>query len=1310
MSALNWGMISGGDAFQSLVCSILAAEDSSIRTFEHPGRDCGQDARSEDGTHVFQMKFRTTATTTKVIQLARRELDRIREYQDPSHPNYKHWKNVNQWTLIINCTINPNDDSAWQEEVVPDFAEIGIVADYWSIETLERKIIEHPEIRDVFFNGNNRTLLNSHEAFDMISRTSPGPSFLKKPLLGRQNDLAAFSSFLEAEDKPLLVVTGPHGVGKSRFLYDSLLFAEDKGWRVFWGLAASMEASNDWFWFRNSSKPTCMFIDEVDSQDLVRRIVEQTAASERKNWKFVISIQPEHEAILPQTGFESLALNSLSEQESETLSNNCLPASHPLIVNRQAHHLYSLTQGLPAWQCLLLEECKDKRQFILPPSFPDFVGHIVKSTLDSIPADIRNHARTMLRWFAAWDVVRIENAESKELQFLAEKKVPLDCMEEVLSALVGSRLIQKWGVNGRSHAVEPAIIRQQILSDWLLEPTNENGHYRITREGQSFVRELVRFQIPNTPVVLQNLCRMSVSYLPDQESKHFLYPIFDELEHMSNGDSIKEQYGVLELLKRIGHTNPDFSLDILINLRKRELPNETVSHGLLGKSTLSHNSLLSSVCEYLFTVARDAPSADSARRFLEEIKAYLDFEKQNSVRFFNGQEPSSCLKRLIGHPRCAQYYTPVATDILREKWESLSNSLFLQTILATIWDPHRETVTSFDRVCCFQRYHIVAPEHPVWKLCLEFREKAFGTLRDFGSDKALRRELWKQLRLSVSRFDDTRGMNHDDHPAVELMIDRIRQDFQNIHEIIVCAQNSLDLEELAEARSVWAPFLNDYAPKTLSSLAKQCEDLFQRIVDWPVQAMFSTNTWDDEKPIDQIVSRLKREKSISAWESFFHVAEQYLSAFNPKDQEADVIHIYKLVEKYSDGESLKEGHPVIDFAKAILRKQSPSALEREFAIALGRCLVLQGKNDLPSFSAEKCLLPFLKSCPWKAEVLAAVYRFPHPQTIGALTESEFQFLADPRRGFSPRQRVLILASFFATDTEKTKQVLSQILADADPFSKERNELMWTITESVFMTGMRYEWNAEQIPVDWVMDEIVQLKISPSILDSRMLRWMQDKTGRKFRMEQFVQLIPSCIEQESSQNLTDRFSGFPHDFSADKWCEIGPTNSEQKAFEEFCMITWKQGSYTAIFECPEMLPKIDPDGDHISKFADSFFSNHPVLDNNELSRLAGLVTHYEEGSRGWRAVAKEICKRVASASQKDRNRVFQGFLPRRTFTNWSIGSVPKEVEDNVEAKRIRYEKEPSESPVKEYFEWSWNLAQKELDLAHQRADEERHGDL
>lgn len=1310
MSALNWGMISGGDAFQSLVCSILAAEDSSIRTFEHPGRDCGQDARSEDGTHIFQMKFRTTATMTKVIQLARDELERIRRYRDPSHPNYKHWESVTRWTLIINCTINPNDDSSWKEYVVPAFAEIGIVADYWSIETLESKLIEHPEIRDVFFNGNNRTLLNPSEAFDHLSRTSPGPSFLDRPLLGRKKNLEDFSSFLEAADKPLLVVTGPHGVGKTRFLYDAFLSAKEKGWRVFWGLAASMEASNDWFWFRNSSKPTCMFIDEVDSQDLVRRIVEQTAASERKNWKFVISIQPEHEEILPQAGFESLSLKPLSEQESETLSNNCLPASHPLIVNRQAHHLYSLTQGLPAWQCLLLEECKERQQFVLPTSFPDFVGHMVKSTLDSMPADIRNHARTMLRWFAAWDVVRIENAESQEFQFLAKHKIPLDCMEEVLSALVGRRLIQKWGVNGRSHAVEPAIIRQQILSDWLLEPTKDSGHYRITREGQSFVRELVRFQIPNTPVVLQNLCRMSVSYLADQEAKHFLNPIFDELERMSNENSLKDQYNVLELLKRIGHTNPDFSLDILKNLRKRELPNETVSHGMFGKSTLSHSSLLSSVSEYLFTVARDAASTDSARRFLEEIKAYLDFEKQTSVIFYNGQEPSNCLKRLIGHPRCAQYYTPVATDMLREKWESLSNSLFLQTILETIWDPYRETVTSFDRSFCFQRYHIVAPEHPVWKLCLEFREKAFGTLGDFGTDKSLRRELWKQLRLSVSRFDNTRGMNQDDHPAVELMIDRIRQDLQSIHEIIVRAQNSLGFGELAEARSVWAHFLNDYAPETLSSWAKQCEDQFQKVFDWPVQAMFSTNIWDDEKPIDIIVLRLKREKTVSAWKTFFNVAEQYLSAFDPDDQETNVVHIYKLVEKYCEGESLKEENPVIGFAGTILRKQSPSALEKEFAIALGRCLVLQGKNNLPSFSAEKCLLPFLESCPWKTEVLAAVYRFPHPQTIGALTESEFQFLADPHRGFSPRQRVSVLASFFATDSEKTKMALSRILSDTVPFSKERNELMWTTTESVFMTGMRYNWNAEQIPIDWVMDEIVQLTISPSILDSRMLRWMQDKTGRKFCMEQFLRLIQSCIEQESSQNQDYRYSGFPHDFSADKWCEIGPANSEQIAFEEFCMITWKEGSYTTIFECPEMLPKIDPDGDHMSKFAERFFSDRPVLDNTELFKLAGLVAHYEEGSRGWRAVAKEICKRVASASTKDRRRVFQGFLPRRTFTNWPIGSVPKEVEDNVEAKRIRFEKEPTESPLKEYLKWSWDLAQKELDLAHQRAEEERHGDL
>ena len=1311
MSALNWGMIESGGTFESLVYTLLYDKDPSVILFGRPGKDSGQDARSKDGTCVYQAKFRNTMTMSIAIDLAKKELKKIVEYRKQSHPNSKHWAHVTQWILVANITHNPNNEAAWQRDVIPAFSKIGITAEYWSLEKLEPEIISRPHLQDVFFNGNNRTLVCAREAFDLLSKISPGPSFLNTDLVGRQTSLKEVESFLDSPTSSILVVAGVHGIGKTRFLYDSMLAANEKEWRVLWGHTASMKASSDWFRLLNSSSKTCVCIDGVDNRDFFKRILEQATTSERRNWKFILTIQPEHESILREfSGIKRVELKNLSEPESRQLATDCLGKDHPMIQNRKAFHLYSLTQGLPAWQCMILEECKIKPNFVLPEKFPDFVRHIIDSSLASIPSDLLRSARIMLRWFAAWDVVKIEDSNPKEFKFLSENGIPQDQMEDTLSELVKCRLISVWGIGKRSHAVEPAIIRQQILSDWLLEPTESTRQYRTTRTGLSFVRKLLRFQVPNTPVVLQNLCRMAVSYLPDQDSKQFLRPIFDGLEAIAEEGSLKDQYDVLELLKRIGHTDPDASLDILLPLRQCVLPNETVAYGTLDKTTLSHDAMLSSVCEYLFMVAREVPSVASAKRFLSEIKVYLDFEMASSVRFLNGQEPSKCLQRLLGHPRCAHQYTPQAVDELRENWESLPESLFLRTVLKTIWDPYRETITGVDRRFCIQRYHIANTNHPVWKLCLEFREKAFATLRDRRAGKSLRRELWSQLHFSVARFDETRSMFNDNHPAAELMLDRLQKDLETINEIVSGLREPLDLEELAEARNVWAPFLNEYAPETLSSPAKRCDSHFQAIFKWPVQAMFSSDAWTNESPIEQIACRLKQENDVSSWRSFFNVAEQYLRAYDSGDPNANLGHVDTLVEKFCDGTTLALGTPVMVFASEILRHSTPSALERVFAIALGRRFVLQAKTNQSQFSAEKCLEPFLEGCPWKAEVLVAVYSYPHPKTVGTLTTSEFRFLADPIQGFSSLQQAFVLASFFEICPTDTKQALSSILNKSAPFSDERNELARTIAESVYMAGLRYDWPPDHIPIDWIMEMIVGLKIDPRILDRQSLLWMIDQTGWKFSMVQFVRFVQSCIEQDSKRSQHSNYSGFPHGFSADRWCRIGTEKEEQEAYNKFCEIIMEGGRYTTVFECPEMLPKIDADGTCISKFAARYFSVNPNPDRDSLYRLAGLVAHYEEGSLGWRAIAKEVCKRAATMSKNDESKIFRGFLPRRVLTNWQIGLVPKEVEKAVEEKRLRCEREPAGSSLKGYFEWALDIAEKSLNFERQRAEEELREDF
>ena len=84
------GMIEGGGAFESLVYTLLYDEDSSVILFGRPGKDSGQDARTKDGTRVYQAKFRNGMTMSTAIDLAKTELDTILKYRKTTYPNSKH--------------------------------------------------------------------------------------------------------------------------------------------------------------------------------------------------------------------------------------------------------------------------------------------------------------------------------------------------------------------------------------------------------------------------------------------------------------------------------------------------------------------------------------------------------------------------------------------------------------------------------------------------------------------------------------------------------------------------------------------------------------------------------------------------------------------------------------------------------------------------------------------------------------------------------------------------------------------------------------------------------------------------------------------------------------------------------------------------------------------------------------------------------------------------------------------------------------------------------------------------------------------
>lgn len=119
MAERKWGAITSGATFESLAATVVFFEDPKASLFGRRGKDGGQDARSGDGTRVYQAKHHENGSTAAAIRDAKNEARKIEEYRKPGHARQAQWAGVTHWRLVTNSAFNPTDKQTWETEVVP---------------------------------------------------------------------------------------------------------------------------------------------------------------------------------------------------------------------------------------------------------------------------------------------------------------------------------------------------------------------------------------------------------------------------------------------------------------------------------------------------------------------------------------------------------------------------------------------------------------------------------------------------------------------------------------------------------------------------------------------------------------------------------------------------------------------------------------------------------------------------------------------------------------------------------------------------------------------------------------------------------------------------------------------------------------------------------------------------------------------------------------------------------------------------------------------------------------------------------------
>jgi hypothetical protein len=291
MADRKWGAIASGATFEALATTIVFFEDPKAALFGRRGKDGGQDARSGDGTRVFQAKFHQDGSAAKAIADAKKEAGKLREYRTPGHARYEQWQGVKEWRLVTNAVFNPTDLQTWNEDVLPLFADQGLAADYWERENLNALLDKHPEIHRSFFENETRVFLSVPEVRERMPTREP---FLVRAALGafcgRDAELAEIGQFLNS-DKLFFVIEGAGGLGKTRLLLEAGQAAAEGTWQVLWANVASMAATAAWFEAVVPERPTVLLVDEPEDEVLLQQLAEQLGGRTGRSaqWKVILA-------------------------------------------------------------------------------------------------------------------------------------------------------------------------------------------------------------------------------------------------------------------------------------------------------------------------------------------------------------------------------------------------------------------------------------------------------------------------------------------------------------------------------------------------------------------------------------------------------------------------------------------------------------------------------------------------------------------------------------------------------------------------------------------------------------------------------------------------------------------------------------------------------------------------------------------------------------------------------------------------------------------------------------------------------------
>jgi hypothetical protein len=1303
----NWGFISTGPTFQSLVNTLLLFDDPTNRVFGRPGRDGGLDARSNNGETIWQAKYHQSSGIDQTLTDARKELVKITQYRDANHARFPLWQRARNWILVTNLRLNANDHRRWEDEIVPLFQPLGLAASIWGEEKLEALLTAHPHVERSYFGGTNRFFWSLGEAYDFLDQEGPRTHGLALPIIGRNPDLDRLEQFLTGPKK-IICVHGVGGVGKSRLLFElGARQAELGGRQILWGNVESMAQGAEWFTAISPEQPTLLLLDEPADERLISILAEQlrSASGRMSQWKVIVAMRSPKDPILkayrrlPLTmRDEFYPLNPPAGEDASLIARSLIDqgplAIHPAAEKDAAvQQIVRITGGVPVWIVLAIKSLENTNSLReLPADVADIARTYLEEVIDHQPEAIasKRQITALIRWLAIYHRV---NSQDEELMEFLVKITQFSNKAQLISALqslVNRRFAVNRGIQNRLYEIKPDVMRDFVLSDWLLTQSQEPG--QASTEAAEVVRMVVEGfddkPLPQVNALLQALAVTEIRASLAGSDTRLLNPLIATLRTEASAQPVTHLQGIVGLLDSVSFARVKDTVDILRTIRLNPKPPVQVET-IFGPRTLTHGDVVKSLSWSLFTAGQYAQTEEERVAVLEEMIAlFLEESKLQGLPTNDGKRSKDLIPRLIaGGSTFLSNYEPDAYRIGLQK-------------LREILDGGQPTDAQLNLCKTFIHYFVT-----VERSHTHFSNHNFSVTQWVvnlaGPEGERRRETRNLLRemtespvAAIEKF--AWALLVESHMSAGRSLDKNLAQFRaDLKDDLVWVKTRVEkagttLATIKQARALWHWHAEFEQDPELKAIALECEDIHQSDpqvqefdvffnfdryaeVEQAAQTLGARLATQSSEEISEFLTRAEAFSGPGAnWGDLFRTTAQVAGAWETNPQ---IPHFVRSALRNPGQQK------VFDYAAAVLDRRLCS-LRTGGATDVQRA-ELNEYFALPPNPEDKLVL------------LLALYFRPHPSFSGLLNRVDFEFFAAHIDLFSEErqwQMFRCLGGMFYTSWPAWKILTNGLLA-ATPKEKKGQNFLQMFDAIFFIASFRDPRlvTVTQDQYDWILGLIVD---APDLDELQgHVEWQITQWRNAFPLKSVKWLNDSLQHRLNRSRADSDFKVAGMNFRLSSFVEKVTSVSSTDAgvrFEVARLLCFMGQRGRLAYHIPRHARSIDPEGLIVPEVIITEMQAVAANGPQQVANWSRLAEQYPKNSDPWRRIAAAACTIARGFDSRGKNHIFNHLEDGTRSSSHPAGEM--DPQPAAELEQCLQDQAAEQDPaLREYRQWAVDRA-------------------